>query len=120
MNMRFGHCDIFVSDPLQSKEFYVDVLGFEVVDIQGEGAFVWLKLGDYLVLLRPGKNPPTAPDYGDSATALCLYTDNFAQTVDRLQSLNVVKQSSETSSDCCTLVDPDGNWIQIVDPRAFS
>ncbi len=33
-SMKMGHIEIFVKNPLEAKEFYIDILGFTVEDIQ--------------------------------------------------------------------------------------
>ena len=58
--MKFGHLELFVNDPLASLPFYRDVLGFEVVTVQAK-SFVWLKLGEQEILLRPGRPFSTPP-----------------------------------------------------------
>lgn len=52
MGIRFGHIELFVASPQESKRFYRDVLGFEVTVEQGED-FIWLKSGEVEILLRP-------------------------------------------------------------------
>ncbi len=47
--------EIFVKEPLKAKDFYINILGFELVETQDE-KFVWLKMGDSLILLRPGSS----------------------------------------------------------------
>jgi len=53
--LRIGHVEVFVRDPSVARRFYEDVLGFEVDDVQAGGRIVWLRLGDRLILLRPGE-----------------------------------------------------------------
>ncbi|MCI0450468.1 MAG: VOC family protein [Chlorobi bacterium] len=55
MNTKLGHLEIFVKEPLKAKDFYINILGFELVETQDE-KFVWLKMGDSLILLRPGSS----------------------------------------------------------------
>ena len=55
--LKFGHIELFVRDPLNARQFYEEVLGFEVVDVQGD-AFVWLKIDAIEILLRRGTPPP--------------------------------------------------------------
>jgi len=50
--MKVGHIEIFAKDTMRSKDFYVNVLGFEIEEIQHDN-LVWMKFGDYLFLLRP-------------------------------------------------------------------
>ena len=43
--IRFGHTEIFVREPLISKDFYEKILGFDLVEVQND-IFVWLRLGE--------------------------------------------------------------------------
>jgi catechol 2,3-dioxygenase-like lactoylglutathione lyase family enzyme len=113
--MRFGHIELFVSDPPKARQFYEAVLGFEVVDVQSD-AFVWLKMGDIEILLRRGTPPPAAPDYGSAASAIVFYTDDLHQTVNLLRSRGLVFDGFDGTEDCPTFTDPDRNWFQLASP----
>jgi catechol 2,3-dioxygenase-like lactoylglutathione lyase family enzyme len=82
--MRFGHIEIFVSDPIRSRQFYRDVLGFEVTAIQGD-RFVWLQKEGIEILLRPGHPPRPASRYEDSPTGIVLYTDDLDRAIEDLK-----------------------------------
>lgn len=113
--MRFGHIEIFSRDPIRSSEFYTSLLGFEVVGIQG-GVFVWMKLGEAEILLRPGQ-PPTSPDtYPHAAMGLVLYTDDLMPLHDRIAREGLNLDDVDKTGKCFAFTDPDGNWIQIVNP----
>jgi catechol 2,3-dioxygenase-like lactoylglutathione lyase family enzyme len=114
--MKLGHIEIFVTDPLQSKTFYEDVLGLEVVAVQAE-KFVWLKSGDMEILLRPGKNPAAVELYQEAPTALVFYTDNLTETPEKLKSRGLVFKGTDGSDTCLTFTDPDGNWFQLAQPN---
>src|SRR5206468_1148298 len=45
-NLKLGHIELFVNDPSRSKQFYRDVLLFEVIDEQSEN-HRWLKSGSF-------------------------------------------------------------------------
>lgn len=111
-----GHTEIFVKDPLRSKEFYEKVLGFELVEVQNE-KFVWLKSGDKLFLLRPGKNDLQVNEYKNSNTGLVFYTEHLQNTRDDLISRGLEFKGTDGSDECLTFTDPDGNWFQLVDPN---
>lgn len=114
--MKIGHIEIFVKDPLRSKDFYEKILGFELVEVQGD-KFVWLKLGDYLFLLRPGKNDLKVNEYKDSNLGFVLYTDDIETTRKELTSKGLEFKGTDGSDECLTFTDPDGNWFQLVDPE---
>ncbi len=114
--MKFGHVEIFVKDPMKSKNFYESILGFKVIDIQDE-SFVWLKSDEFHLLLRPG-NPGESPaEYSSSNTGFVIYTDDLQETVERLESNGLRFNGNDGSEKCPTFRDPDGNWFQLVDPN---
>ena len=52
--MEVGHTEIYVENPIEAKDFYINVLGFELEIIQQE-RFVWLNKGKQTLLLKPGR-----------------------------------------------------------------
>jgi catechol-2,3-dioxygenase len=54
-NLRLGHINIFVKDPLKSRIFYEDVLGFEFKIVQ-KNKYVWMRKENIEILLRPKAN----------------------------------------------------------------
>lgn len=72
-----GHIGIFVKEPLKAKDFYMDALGFEILEIQ-HGKFVWLKKDSSLILLRPG-NPKNPDTYQKANIAFVIYADNLEE-----------------------------------------
>ena len=116
--MKLGHIEIFVKNPLESKKFYTDLLGFEVVDVQ-DNKFVWLKSGDSLILLRPGDYSPDSvtSEYSKSKSGLVIYTDDLERTSGKLKSKGLEFKGTDGSDKCLTFIDPDGNWLQLVNPE---
>ena len=112
--MRLGHIELFVRDPLASREFYEKILGFEVVAVQGPN--LWLKIGGVEVLLRPGTGPAVR-DYGSAATGLVIYTDNIAATAAQLEERGLTSSGTDGSDKCLTFRDPHGHWFQLVNPN---
>lgn len=112
--IRLGHIEIFVQAPLKSRDFYVDILGFELDAVQGEN-FVWVKSGEQEILLRRGANTAPAPDYQHAPAALVLYTDDLPRTRADLEAKGVVFRGDDMGSP--TFADPDGNWFQLADPN---
>ncbi len=113
---RLGHVEIFVKDPLKSKDFYVKVLGFDLVEIQAD-KFVWLKLGENLFLLRPGNNDLNVKEYKNSNSGFVLYTGDIEMTRKELVSRGLKFKGTDGSDECLTFTDPDGNWFQLVNPE---
>ncbi len=114
--MNLGHIEIFVKDPLESKEFYEDVLGFTIKDIQKD-KYVWLKKGQAEVLLRPRKNHLEIKNYQSTNIGLVLYTGDLEKAVEDLTSKGLKFKGTDISEKCLTFTDPDGNWFQLVNPN---
>ena len=113
--IKFGHIEIFSEDPLKAKDFYTDVLGFEVVEIQ-HGKFVWLKLAEILILIRPGENSLSVSEYKFSNTGFVMYTNDLEKTKVELIKRGIQFKGTDGSESCLTFNDPDGNWFQLVNP----
>ena len=119
MPVRVGHIELFVTDPLASKAFYADVLGGEVVAVQGD-RFVWMKFGDVELLLRPGSSDAQASAYGETRVSIVLYTDDLPAKAEELRSRGLVFRGTDGSDDCMTFTDPDGHWFMLVDPSGHA
>lgn len=113
--MKFGHIEVFVRDPMKSKTFFETVLGFEIVDVQQE-QFVWLKINNIELLLRPGKNDTDYKNYNESKSGIVFYTDDLWKTRDELLKRGITFSGTDGSDNCLTFKDPDGNWFQLVNP----
>jgi catechol 2,3-dioxygenase-like lactoylglutathione lyase family enzyme len=113
--MRIGHTELFVRNPQESKTFYVDVLGFELVSEQADGRLVWVRCGEHEILLRPGI-PPEAPEiYRLTRAAVVLYSDNLDADVAQLKARGLAFEGDDGPG-CPTFRDPDGNWFQLTNP----
>lgn len=115
MNIRSGHVELFVRDPLVSREFYESVLGATIVALQNE-SFVWLDLGGMTLLLRPGRPPEGRTTYQEASCGFVLYTDDLPGTRTELIDRGLTFRGTDGSDECLTFTDPDGNWFQLVDP----
>jgi catechol 2,3-dioxygenase-like lactoylglutathione lyase family enzyme len=113
--LRIGHIELFVKDPLASRRFYEEILGFEVQAVQAE-RFVWLKLGEAEILLRPAKASPQAADYQHAACGIVLYTDSLEETASELRRRGLKFKGTDGAECCLTFTDPDGHWFQLVAP----
>jgi catechol 2,3-dioxygenase-like lactoylglutathione lyase family enzyme len=114
--MTLGHIELFVRDPLQSRNFYCDILGFEVVAIQEE-KFVWVRSGQLEILLRPGNAGIAAPEYWNAPAGIVLYSDDLDRDAARLQKRGVQFRGTDGSDRCLTFTDLDDHWFQLVDPN---
>lgn len=112
--MHIGHIELFVKDPQYSLTFYRDILGFSVTDVQ-TGHFVWLKVGNYEILLRPGTPNVSGKTYEESAVGIVLYTDHLQRAVAELEGRGL--RLEQLPDSCYAFEDPDGHWFQLVDPH---
>jgi catechol 2,3-dioxygenase-like lactoylglutathione lyase family enzyme len=112
--MKFGHVELFVTDPPCARDFCQHALGFELTAIQAE-RFVRLRLGD-LEVLRPGSPPPPQATYAHARLGLVLYTSDLEDTVRRPHAQVIAVEALDEQGPCYAFRDPDGNWFQLVDP----
>ena len=122
--MKVGHIELFCQDTAAVKEFYCRYLGCELEQEQ-EGGFVWLKSGAIEILLRPvsagGSMEEPLSGYGQTiGSALVFYTDGVAAKEAELDELELEKSFDGGDKQCPLYRDPDGRWIQIVDPGQHS
>lgn len=119
--MRFGHIELFVREVPRARDFYVDVLGFELVVEQGPAGeaprTVWVKLGETELLLRPGE-PGEAAAFNLATANLVLYTDELEKDAALLHSRGLQFQGDDGPG-CLTFTDPDGHWWQLVGPQGM-
>ena len=115
MNIKFGHIEIFVKEPLKSKDFYMNVLGFELIEVQHEKV-VWLQSNGQTILLRPSNNNYIAETYQQTNIALVIYVEDLEKALKDMTGKGVVFKGND-GVNCYTFTDLDGNWIQLVDPN---
>jgi catechol 2,3-dioxygenase-like lactoylglutathione lyase family enzyme len=113
--LSLGHIELFVRDPQTSRDFYRDVLGFEVTVEQGPGA-VWIKKDRLEILLRTGPGAPGAEKYEQAPAGLVLYTDDLAPMRLALEAKGLAFKGTVDTEKCLTFTDPDGHWFQLVNP----
>lgn len=114
--MKLGHVELFVNDMQKSIDFY-RLLGCEVTVEQNEGRTVWLKSGEAEILLRKWDGAKGAGKrYGDHGAGLVFYVDDEPAAHARLAEAGVLPSSNDTDG-CPLFLDPDGNWIQFVNPE---
>ena len=112
--MKLGHIELLVKDPLQSKSFYEDVLGFELVHNQDD-KFIWLQSGGIEILLRPGQNIEHTDYFYHSSTNMVLYVDDVEKAKTQLLQNGIELRGEDQK--CPLFQDMDGNWFQLVNPN---
>ncbi|MFQ5976865.1 MAG: VOC family protein [Candidatus Heimdallarchaeota archaeon] len=113
--MKFGHIELFVSNPFRSQKFYCEILDFEVIANQNND-LIWIKKDNIEILLRPGSTT-RAPSYQDANHAIVWYTDDLSKTTKELRKKGLEFQGFDDSPKCLTFTDPDGHWFQLVNPE---
>lgn len=86
--MFLRHVEIFVSDPMKSKDFYQNVLGFQVETIQKE-KYVWMKMGEKEILLRPRNGPANTRQFHSSDSNIVLCSDDPVAELKRMKSVGL-------------------------------
>ena len=114
--LKLGHIELFVKNPMKSKDFYIDILGFELVVVQ-ENQFVWVKSGEIEILLRAGTSAAESETYQSAKAGLVLYTDDVNATANVYRERGLIFKGTENSDSCLTFTDPDGHWFQLVNPN---
>ena len=74
-----------------------------------------MSLGETEILLRRGEPPAPTATYGEGPVALVLYVDSLEKTLARLAAAGL-DPADHDGDDCPLFRDPDGNWIQVVEP----
>lgn len=110
MQIHLGHVELPVSDSLRSMAFYVDTLGFKL-EVNQADRFIWVTSGDVVLLLRPGF--AGVPDDDLAGVNLVLYTSALDAARAALEARGV---AFESRANCLHFRDPDGHWLQLVDP----
>jgi catechol 2,3-dioxygenase-like lactoylglutathione lyase family enzyme len=128
---------VYVEDQDAARDFYVDVLGFEVRDdiTIGEG-FRWVTVGHpsqpelQLTLMVPG--PPLDPEAADavrrlmkkgSLSAVGLHVDDCAKTATELKAKGVdfLQEPSDRPYGVEAVIrDNSGNWIVLVEEKPYT
>ena len=116
MQLKPGHIELFVRNPMDAKDFYSQGLGFQIEEIQQE-SFVWMNLDKLTVLLRPGRSADTPATYQQAPNGIVLYTDDLPAARQKLEENGVEFKGTDGSDQCLTFSDPDGNWFQLVNPN---
>ena len=138
MITNIGITSVFVKNVDESKAFYIDVLGFEEhTDITlGDGSYRWCTVKHpsqpelQVHLTVPG--PPISPDMIEAMNraldsgglfGLGMNVDDCRKTYDDLQSKGVefIQPPEERPYGVEAVArDNSGNWMVLVEPRAFS
>lgn len=113
--MRIGHLELVCRDVGATRAFY-ERLGFELEVEQAGGALVWLRGpgGGPEMLLRPGEPRPGADGYARASLGIVLYTEAPDAAIAGLRAAGVAPSGEDAG--CPLFRDPDGRWLQIVNP----
>ncbi len=118
-----GAVAAYVTDKERAKDFYMDVLGFELIaDLGPTLCFLKSKSGRIDVYLEGGMKPGGA-DRETSRLGFFLHSEvPAAETLERLRRAGVrlLQEEPEPVSDdtaCFQLLDPDGNVISVCGAR---
>ena len=112
--MRLRHVELFVTDPERARQFWTEVVGAQLDEVQ-PGGFTWLVLGEIGILLRPGAPPPSPGSYAEGSVGLVLEVSSLDETRAALEGRGLVFEGCDGHPSCPTFRDPDGHWVQLVE-----
>lgn len=126
---RLGHILIAVRDLEVSKRFYIDLLGFKLLEQDPEHGGVFLTIGDYgnTLDIFPSDDPDASPpSTGTGGAMLGLGVKHFAFAVATEEDLKdayfglqdagvkILRALDHGSQKSIYFKDPDGNQVEIV------
>ncbi|MDP2360753.1 MAG: VOC family protein [bacterium] len=119
MSLRFAEIQSFVSDLARARAFYEGVLGLPVR--QGGEGWLALDCGVELILMAGASPAPHQANYGrERATVLCLACGDIEAETARLRVAGVrflTEILTVPQGRYAALEDPDGNLLELVQPR---
>ncbi len=123
MFTRANHVAIIVSDFVRAKEFYVDILGFKIIDelkrTNDKAPILYLDAGNITVELFLMPDAPKRLSYPEAKGLrhLAFETDDFEKTIKLLQSNGIavedVRFDERTGKKMTFFNDPDGLPLEI-------
>ena len=126
---RLGHLLIAVRDLEVSKKFYMDLLGFKLLEQDPEHGGVFLSIGEYgnTLDIFPSDDPSASPpSSGVEGAMLGLGVKHFAFAVETEEDLKeayfelqkagvpIMRALDHGSQRSVYFLDPDGNQVEIV------
>jgi glyoxylase I family protein len=118
----YSHVAVSVTDLDAARDFYCDVLGFEVLPRPDFGfPGLWLRVGDLQLHLGVVEEAPS-PDPGFPHFALYVPTEKFESTIEAVRAAGV-KMLGDPSTrvdfgkpvKAAFITDPSGNVIELTD-----
>ena len=117
----YSHVAVSVTDLDAARDFYRDVLGFEVPRPDFGVPGLWLRVGDLQLHLGVADEPPS-PGPGFPHFALYVPSEDFDATIDavRAAGTKMVGEPSTrvdfgTTVHAAFITDPSGNVIELTD-----
>ncbi len=118
----FAVIGIYVDDIDRAKEFYCDILGFEVENSYEDGCILQLKSKGPTIILEKVDRPSTAVYPGGSQVVLCVATDNIAKTSKKYREKGVdfIHDGPEpfVAGQFMAMRDPAGNVLELIQFRS--
>jgi glyoxylase I family protein len=119
-----NHVAIIVSDFKEAKRFYVDILGFKIINeldrtVQNKSTIIYLDAGNIIVELFLISNAPKRLSYPEAKglRQLAFSTDNFDKVIKKLKKkgieIELVRNDEVTGKKMTFFKDPDGLPLEI-------
>ncbi|MFW9811091.1 MAG: VOC family protein [Candidatus Thorarchaeota archaeon] len=115
----FAVIGIYVDDIDKAREFYCDILGFEIENTYDDGCIIQLKSDGPTVIIEKVENPSKAVYPGSSQVVLCVSTDNIERTSEefRAKGVNFLHDGPQpfVAGQFMAMKDPSGNTLELLE-----
>ena len=127
------HLCIQTNTYLETLKFYMEALGFEIVqespDFHGRQFNSWLNLDGFYIELQTGKNNEVLIDNnsnGQGIVHFCIWVENLEHEVERLKAMNVnfICKKGEIiyhveNGHLCKIKAPEGTIVELRDNKGI-
>lgn len=114
----FAVIGIYVDDIKRAKEFYCDILGFEIENTYSDGNILQMKSEGPTVIVEQVDNPSSAVYPGQSQVVLCVATEDIERTSKeyREKGVKFLHEDPEpfVAGKFMAMKDPAGNIIELL------
>ena len=114
----FAVIGIYVDDIDKAKEFYCDILGFEVERTYEDGCILQLKSEGPTVIIEKADRPSHAVYPGGSQVVLCIDTDDIEKTSREFkrEGVDLIHEEPQpfVAGQFMAMRDPAGNVLELI------
>jgi predicted enzyme related to lactoylglutathione lyase len=115
----FAVIGIYVDDIDKAKEFYCDILGFEIENTYDDGCIIQMMSDGPTVIVEKTDKPSNAVYPGGSQVVLCVATDNIEKTSEefRAKGVKFLHKGPQpfVAGRFMAMKDPAGNSLELIE-----